>query len=191
MKSLLLRDADQLSTDLSKYEATRHQIDSADYKTFTLCESDFYNLVFMEANDDVWAGNQTLVDTLTPKEKSRTLKKVVDRILRVHSYDTPIEVFKHLSAAEPWFDGCFIMSARFDLRLLGSLLIRPLAAYDKPAHPPPVKFYLEDGNHRALVYAVFLMLNAVKYEPVQVIFSEDWSHIYPWAQVPSDAEAEE
>ena len=183
MKSLLLRDAHRLSTDHSKYEATRHQIERADYKTFTLRESDFYNLVFMEANDNVWAGNQALVDTLTPKGKSRTLKKVVDRILRGHSYDTPIEVFKHLSAGEPWFDGCFIISARFDPRLLGNLLIRPLTAYEKPAHPPPVKFYLEDGNHRALVYAVFLMLNAVKYQPVQVILSKDWSHIYPWAQL--------
>ena len=183
MKSLLLRDANQLSTDLSEYEATRHQINSADYKTFTLRESDFYNLVFMEANDDVWADNQTLVETLTPKGKSRTLKAVVDRILRVHPYDTLIEVFKHLSADEPWFDGCFIISARFDPRLLGSLLIRPLAAYEKPAHPSPVKFYLEDGNHRALVSAVFLKLNAVKYEPVQVIFSKDWTHLYPWAQL--------
>ena len=76
-----------------------------------------------------------------------------------------------------------------------SLLLRDanqsLTAYEKPAHPSPVKFYLEDGNHRALVSAVFLMLNAVKYEPVQVIFSDDWTHLYPWAQVPSDAEAEE
>ena len=77
MKELLLADANRLSDSLSKYETTRQQIDRADYKTFTLSEADFYDLVFMEANDSVWADNQKLVDTLTPKGKSRTLKELV------------------------------------------------------------------------------------------------------------------
>ena len=62
MKELLLVDAHQLSTSHSKYEATRQQIKSAEYKTFTLRESDFDDLVFMEANDTVWVNNQRLVD---------------------------------------------------------------------------------------------------------------------------------
>ena len=124
----------------------------------------------MEANDAVWANNQKLVDTLTPKGKSRTLKKVVDRILEAYPYQRPIEVFKHLSEDEPWFEGCFIISARVDPRLLGELLVRPLAAYEKPVHSPKIRFYLEDGNHRALVYAVSLRLHAEKYQPVRVIY---------------------
>ena len=185
MKELLLADAHQLSASPSKYEATRQQIARTEYKTFTLSEADFNDLVFMEANDAVWANNQKLVDTLTPKGKSRTLKEVVDRILNVYPYQSPIEVFKHLSEDEPWFDGCFIISARFDLRLLGVLLIRPLTAYEKPAHSKNIRFYLEDGNHRALVYAVFLRLCADAYQPVRVIFSKDWTHLYPWAQLTS------
>ena len=183
MKELLLDDANQLSASPPEYKATRHQIERAAYQTFTLSEADFYDLVFMEANDNVWANNQKLVDTLTPEGKSRTLKEVVDRILKVYPYQRPIQVFKHLSEDEPWFEGCFIISARFDLRLLGELLIRPLTAYEEPAHSPKIRFYLEDGNHRALVYAVFLKLCAEKYQPVRVIFSEDWTHLYPWAQL--------
>lgn len=183
MKELLLADANQLSASHSEYEANRHRIESAEYKTFTLSEVDFYDLVFMEANDTVWADNQKLVDILTPKGKSRTVKEVVDRILKVYPYESPIKVFKHISDDEPWFEGCFIISARFDPRLLGELLIRPLAAYEKPAHSPRIRFYLEDGNHRALVYAVFLRLHTEKYQPVRVIFSEDWTHLYPWAQL--------
>ena len=183
MKELLLADANRLSASLSEYEATRHRIESAEYKTFTLSETDFYDLVFMEANDAVWANNQKLVDLLTPKGKSRTLKEVVDRILKTYPYQSPIEVFKHLSEDEPWFEGCFLISARFDPRLLGELLIRPLTAYEKPAHSPKIRFYLEDGNHRALVYAVFLRLCAEEYQPVRVIFSKDWTHLYPWAQL--------
>lgn len=183
MKELLLGDANRLSASLSEYEATRQQIECAAYETFTLSEADFYNLVFMEANDAVWAGNQKLVDTLTPKGKSRTLKEVVDRILKIYPHESPIHVFKHLSADEPWFEGCFIISARFDPRLMGELLIRPLTTYEKPAHFPKIRFYLEDGNHRALVYAVFLRLCAETYQPVRAIFSEDWTHLYPWAQL--------
>ncbi len=183
MKELLLADAHQLSASPSEYEAIRHRIESAVYETFTLDEVDFYDLVFMEANNNVWADNQKLVDTLTPKGKSRTLKEVVDRILKAYPYESPIKVFKHLSEDEPWFEGCFLISARFDPRLMGELLVRPLAAYEKPAHSPKIRFYLEDGNHRALVYTVFLRLCAEAYRPVRVIFSKDWTHLYPWAQL--------
>ena len=185
MKELLLADANQLLASHSEYEATRRQIKRAEYKTFTLRESDFDDLVFMEANASVWENNQKLVDLLTPKGKSRTLKEVVDRILKAYPYKSPIHVFQQLSEDEPWFEGCFIISARFDPRLMGELLIRPLAAYEKPAHSSQVRFYLEDGNHRALVYAVFLRLCADAYQPVRVIFSKDWAHLYPWAQLTS------
>ena len=185
MKKLLLDDAHRLFTSPSEYEATQRKINAAAYETFTLSETDFNDLVFMEANDNVWANNQWLVDTLTPKGKSRTLKEVIDRILKAYPYESPVQVFKYLSDDEPWFDGCFIISARFDPRLLGELLIRPLAAYEKPAHSPKIRFYLEDGNHRALVYAVFLRLHTEKYQPIRVIFSQNWTHIYPWAQLTS------
>ena len=184
MKELLLADAHQLSASPSEYEATRQQSARVEYKTFMLRETDFDDLVFMEANDNVWANNQTLVDLLTPKGTSRTLKEVVDRILEAYPYQRPIKVFKQLSEDEPWFEGCFIISVRFDPRLMGELLVRPLTeTYEKPAHSPNIRFYLEDGNHRALVYAVFLRLHAETYQPVRVIFSEDWTHLYPWAQL--------
>ena len=78
MKELLLADANQLSASCPEYKTTRHRIDSAVYKTFTLSVADFYDLVFMEANDSVWANNQKLVDILTPKGKSRTLREIVE-----------------------------------------------------------------------------------------------------------------
>ena len=74
MKELLLADANRLSASHAEYEAIRHRIESAAYETFTLSEADFYDLVFMEANDNVWANNQKLVDILMPKGKSRTQK---------------------------------------------------------------------------------------------------------------------
>ena len=52
MKELLLADANQLSTSLFECEANRHRIDNAAHKTFTLSETDFYDLVFMDWKTD-------------------------------------------------------------------------------------------------------------------------------------------
>ena len=86
MKTLLLADANRLCASASEYESIRQKINAAAYETFTLNEADFKDLVFMEANDNVWANNQALVDRLTPAGQSRTLKEVVDRILEAYPY---------------------------------------------------------------------------------------------------------
>ena len=52
MKKLLLADAHQLSASPPEYEATRQQIEIAEYKTFTLSESDFDDLVFKEIYEE-------------------------------------------------------------------------------------------------------------------------------------------
>ena len=81
MKTLLLADANRLFASPADHAAIRQQRDAAAYQTFTLNESDFNDLVFMEANDKVWADNQQLVDRLTPVGQPRTLREVVDRLL--------------------------------------------------------------------------------------------------------------
>ena len=185
MKELLMKNANKLYWYPSKYEEYRHKIERTRYKICCLSEKEFNSLVFMEANDTVWDKNQELVNKLTPKGESRTIQDVVERIVREYPHELPIKIFKHLSEDEPWFDGCFTVSARFDPRLLGELKVRPLTDEER-TRSSEGSFYLEDGNHRALVYAMFLRLGIIKeYESVRVIFSEDWEHIYPWGRVPS------
>ena len=184
MKRLLIDDANELYKYPSKYEEYRRKIKMVKYETFPLSEAQFNRLVFMGTNATVWDKNWELVAKLTPEGEPRTLKAVVDRILKAYPHEQPIKIFKHLSEDEPWFDGCFIVSARFDPRLLGELKVRPLTSEEK-THSSEGSFYLEDGNHRALVYSVFLRLGVMKeYEPIWVIRSSDWEHIYPWGQVP-------
>ena len=179
MKILLMRDANKNYRQPSRYETFRDKIANAEYETTCLNEEDFRNLVFMEANNYVWLANHELVGKLTPQGESRTLQDVVERIVTEYGNRLPIEIFKRLSECEPWFDGCFIMSARFDCRLLGELKIRPLKEQEEKDSPCG-SFYLEDGNHRALVYLVFLHLGLIDYKPVRAIVSEDWGHIFPW-----------
>ena len=167
MKELLMKSANELYWCPSRYEEYRHKIEKAGYKIRCLSAKEFNNLVFMEANDTVWDKNQKLVNKLTPAGEPRTLKTVVERIVMEYPHDLPLKIFKHLSEDEPWFDGCFIVSARFDYRLLGELKVRPLTDGER-SHSSEGSFYLEDGNHRALVYAVFLRLGVIKeYEPVR------------------------
>ena len=185
VKRLLMEDANKAYCSPSLYEEYAREIANAEYSTCCLNEAQFHNLVFMGTNPTVWDKNQELVDKLTPEGELRTLKSVVERILTEYRYDLPIQIFKHLYRDEPWFEGCFIVSARFDPRLFGELKIRPLDMEEK-RDSPDGSFYLEDGNHRALVYAVFLRLNIIKqYKPVRAIISDDWEHIFPWITMPS------
>ena len=177
-----MEDANRAYCSRSLYEEYARRIANVEYSTCCLNEVHFNNLVFMETNPTVWANNQELVNKLTPKSEPRTLKAVAERILTEYPYDLPIQIFKHLSKDEPWFEGCFIVSARFDPRLFGELKIRLLDMEEKRVSPDG-SFYLEDGNHRALVYAVFLQLELIKeYKPVRAILSKDWKHIYPWGR---------
>ena len=57
MKTLLLADANRLLASPPDHAATRQQKDAAAYQAFTLSETDFNDLVFMEANDNMWANN--------------------------------------------------------------------------------------------------------------------------------------
>ena len=184
MKIALMRDANKIYRDPSRYKTFARKIKQAEYETICLNETQFRNLVFMGTNDYVWLSNWKLVNKLTPDGESRTLQDVVNRIVAEYRYDSPIEIFKHLSECESWFDGCFIMSARFDHRLLGELKIRPLDT-EETSVSPDGSFYLEDGNHRALVYLVFLHFGLTEYKPVRAIVSEDWEHIFPWKTKPS------
>ena len=122
MKVTLMRDANKLYSDRSAYECHKRKIANAEYKPMCLDEEEFRNLVFMWTNNYVWLLNDDLVDKLTPKCESRRLPDVVERIENEYGRGSPIEIFKRLSGDESWFDGCFIMSARFDCRLLGELM---------------------------------------------------------------------
>ena len=185
VKTLLMEDANKAYCSPSLYEEYARKIANVEYSTCCLNEVQFNNLVFMGTNATVWDNNQELVNKLTPKSEPRTLKVVAERILTEYPYDLPIQIFKHLSKDEPWFEGCFIVSARFDCRLLGELKVRPLVSKEKDLSPAG-SFYLEDGNHRALVYAVFLRLDKkTEYKPVRAVCCKDWQHIYPWRTIPS------
>ena len=84
------------------------------------------------------------------------------------------------SADNKWFENCIVMNGTFDPRLIGELWVRDLLK--GKLESPEGRYYIEDGSHRALVYALNLEFNnVVKYIPVKIRLCKSWRHILPWA----------
>ena len=202
MKSLLLKNARKIYSNGSEAQNSRDRIKNAIYEERTLdTENDFLQLVWM--NSENILGSE-MFDQLTPINEPRTLKNVVERIRNNYPYDSPHYIFEVLnyklsslkqvkqkdrshwlgkSADNKWFENCIVMNGTFDPRLIGELWVRDLLK--GKLESPEGRYYIEDGSHRALVYALNLEFNnVVKYIPVKIRLCKSWRHILPWAQEP-------
>ena len=160
---------------------------------------EFFNLVWMEAENIL---GSDLYNQLTPREKPRTLKKLIERIIDCYPGNSSHEILEQLnhklsalpqgtnynngtntSENNTWFEGCVAMNSTFDPRLIRELWVRDLLRHESEQSPEGI-YYIEDGCHRALVYALNLKLNEKKYIPVKVRWCKSWKHILPWAQEP-------
>ena len=70
------------------------------------------------------------------------------------------------------------LSLRFNKGFMDALWIRNLTNHSIVSKErecsPNGTFYIEDGNHRALVYVVHLELGMAVYEPVDAIHATSW-----------------
>ena len=108
----------------------------------------------------------------------RTLKEVVGKVIEKSSFrgHNPTNVFKNIGVVaegenKPWFEHHACISRSFDRAQMGELWIRNLSDYsgDEKETCPNGSFYVEDGNHRALVYAMYVKLGKIEYNPVDAI----------------------
>ena len=191
-----------IPTDM-KLKNSRDNINNADYVEQTLdTEDDFLRLVWMDSENIL---GSEMFNQLTPRNEPRTLKNVVERIRNNYPYDSPHNIFEALnhklsllkqvehkerslwsgkSANTMWFENCIIINGTFDHRLIGELWVRDLLTHELEQSPEGT-YYIEDGSHRALVYALNLEFNAVEYMPVRIRWCKSWQHIFPWAQEPN------
>lgn len=162
---------------------------TAGYYEFTeleLCEEEFFNLAFMNA-PSAWKEkedeNKFLVDICTSP-----LKEVVKRVREESSYDgdDPAEVFRNIGVVaegedKPWFDRHANISQCFDKDRMGEIWIRNLSCYHRggilvgeKVECPTGSFYVDDGNGRALVYAMHIECGRCKYSKVDAIHATSW-----------------
>lgn len=83
--------------------------------------------------------------------------------------------------SDEWFRGLLLLSKSFDINCMGKLWIRNLSKNlcDSRTKNPQGSFYITDGNHRALIYALKVRFSEVAYEdnPVKAIHATTWSNV--------------
>ena len=200
MRSLLLQNAREIHSAPCKREASRRKIKAAVYMERTLYSMDeFLRLVWMDAESIL---GSHLYNQLTPSNQSRTLKNLVKRIRQHYPGGSPhavLEVLNHRLSSLPhveryeretntsmnntWFEGCVAMNGTFDPRLIRELWVRDLKR-DEAEQSPDGIYYIEDGSHRALVYALNLEFEETEYFPITVCWCKSWRHIFRWSAEP-------
>ena len=165
-----------------------------EFTRLKLTRDEFDNLVFM--GEPPWWNNLDEYPPCWDKEKCpekspiteeqkwlsklclKPLKDVARKVIEKGNADNPTIVFENIKVIPrcdkvPWFQRHTQLCSSFSKSLMDKLWIRNLALHEK-ASSPNGTFYIEDGNHRALVYAVLLELEQVDYEEVEAIHATSW-----------------
>ena len=195
----LLRNAIEVLTQPNGLEQVRESIKGAKYHFELITDEDVFldNLIWMGAPKEWWANTDfatkegKVYTKIAPKGKSRSLRSVVERIRANYSGSTPEELFTSLYQESDWFGRHLSLSTRFDPLLLSALWARSARHYEKgecEGSRWQDTLYIEDGNHRALVYAMRILCEVEEFMPVPIIWCQSWKHIHCWAVGPEEAE---
>ena len=171
-----------------------------EFTKLQLTQNEFNNLVFMgpppwweNEDEDPPGWDQKKQGKLPLEEQHRFLfklchkpllkvaKKVIERSgLQGPNLD-PTRVFQTVRVIArgeetPWFERHACLSQRLHKNLMEKIWIRNLTHFDGGERDkcPNGTFYIEDGNHRALVYAMHVECGALDYEPVAAIHATSW-----------------
>ena len=171
-----------------KIPSLRADINKAEYCCGTIeCEESFLDkLRFMGAPHD-WYSYQS-EKPITPEgeiyssitgvggHNTVSLRRVALGIVKKYGNSTPndsSEILYRLGKANRWYRRFLALEAYFDRRLLTPLWVRNWG--DRQS------LYVEDGNARALAYALRLVCKEEQYKPIPLIWCRSWSHIFSWA----------
>ena len=166
------------------------QIMLYEFTKLHLEKSEFDNLVFMNAPPS-WESKPDEHKFLL-SICGVSLKRVVKKVIEESSYNgnDPTEIFRNIdvvteSSSKPWFESHVRTSQCFDKDRMGDLWIRNLSDFvnrngkrvGERRECPTGSFYVEDGNHRALVYAMYVEFQKMEYSPVDAIHATSWDLI--------------
>ena len=176
-----------------------------EYTKLQLTENKFNNLVFMGPpswwiNEEAYPPwyNKEECPKLPVREEDKflhslgfnPLNHVVQKVIERSGLDgqnlNPTEVFENIGIiarydSGPWFKKHACLSQHFRKDLMKPIWIRNLTPEERNQCSSKT-FYIEDGNHRVLVYAVHIACGAATYEPVEAIHATSWK---PASETPS------
>lgn len=148
-----------------------------------LTEEEFFSLHFM--NPPPCGFQNDFLDSIC----SQPLKHVADKVIKESRYkgDDPTEILRGIDAkpkneTAPWFERHALISKHFHRKLMDRLWIRNLIHFKtdrgewtgERCNQPECSFYIVDGGHRALVYAVHILCCKESYKPVKALHATSW-----------------
>ena len=162
---------------------------SCEFTELELDANEFDNLVCM-GPPPIWEKYREENEFLL-KLRHRPLKEVVQIVRDASIIENPrerpknaTEVFKCLCDKNikpkyetiPWFRPHKLLSERFHKELMGKIWIRNLSCFSGGERDkcPEGSFFIEDGNHRALVYAMMVAFSEETYEPIKALHATSW-----------------
>ena len=166
------------------------QIMLYEFTRLKLNRSEFNNLVFM-GEPPWWKEDKErhiFLSDICYKPLKKVAQEVIDQSGLKGPDRIPVKVFDSIDIVaknekgeiekEPWFKRHARLSLCFNRNLMDSPWIRNLTKScvdDRERKGAPNgTFYIEDGNHRALVYAVHLELGMAVYDPIDAIHATSW-----------------
>lgn len=170
---------------------------SYEFTEVELTQKEFDNLVFMGPppiwekyrNDEKYG--QDFLYSLCYQPLGCVAKKVVEKARETRDTSDPTEIFESLVGQkikprkddknfedDPWFMPHKLLCKGFEKEVMGKLWIRNLTDYPggerEKDKSPEGSFYVEDGNHRALVYAVRIECGKDQYKSVKALHATSW-----------------
>lgn len=187
----LLQNAKQVLGE-NRLEDVRKEIETAKYHFGLIMDKDIFlkKLIWMgpPAEWNTCTPSATtmgkIYGRLAPEGKSRSLSNIVERIRSNYSGSTSEQLLTALCEEDNWFGKHLSISTHFERLLLSPLWVRTLRPHEKQdwgESEDEDKFYIEDGSHRALVYALRIVCGLEKFMPVPILWCRSWKHILFWA----------
>lgn len=184
-----------------------------EFTELELCQEEFNNLLFMnpprewhkkECPELPFEEEHEFLFDLCSNPLKEVVKKVIKRSGLKEPKIDPTEVFESMQDVKarnedgPWFESHALLSKHFNKKLMDKLWIRNPTHWQNESgewigektENPECSFYITDGNHRALVYAMHIACSKDTYEPVKALHATSWdiaSGILGWQPQPAHA----
>ena len=197
----LLKNSLRVLKQPNGLKKVREDIENVEYHFGLIDENVFLNnLIWMgppgpwQPYTEVATKEGKVYEKIVPKVESRSLRDVAAGICLEYSGDTsedntPEQLLTALYQESDWFGRHLSFGTHLDPVILSPLWVRSMGRNEEGGGESgwQDKLYIEDGNHRALVYALRILYGQ-EFLPVPILWCRSWKHILCWAGEPETAE---
>lgn len=185
---LLLGNSIKILRDLDELKKARTDIENAEYHFGLIDDKDVFldYLIWMGHPKEWWpytpfaTKEGKVYEKIVPNRRSRVLRNVAERIQSNFSGVFPEQLLAALYQESEWFGRHLIYGTHFSSVIMPPLWVRTLRWHESEIWGEPNwkdKLYIEDGNGRALVYALHVLYGNEQFRPVPILWCKSWKHI--------------